>query len=422
MSQKRVAILTTFSSSDEAYSLNRVVKDQITMLTSRGYKPRVIVTEGFEPDGVYKNPDVAIFYLPAVSSSNDGVLPENWEEQANKYADALEVALEDIDVVLTHDLISQPAHLIQNVASRSVAEDRPDLHWLHWIHSVFSANIPSNVWEVAKYGREPFPNSNIVFPNSYDIPRIAHNFNVEEADVKWCPHPIDVYDFFGIDPVIGAHLEKIKALDADVIMTYPCRLDRGKQPHVLVEVLGGLKSTGKRGVAIIMDFHSTGGDKLTYKQDMRSRAKELGVEDDLIFLSEISEEYEYEAQHDVVRQLPSISNVFIMPSKSETYSLVTQEAILAGNFVILNHDFAPFRSIYGDLPKYYQFSANISFSGMDGTINTEYGNKEDYFFNIANYINYMTSFDKVLALKTKIRKTRHTSAVMRDYLEPLLSA
>ena len=36
---KRIAILTTFSSFSEAYSLNRVVMNQIRMLVDNGYKP-----------------------------------------------------------------------------------------------------------------------------------------------------------------------------------------------------------------------------------------------------------------------------------------------------------------------------------------------------------------------------------------------
>ena len=55
---KTVAILTNFSSYSEAYSLNRVVMNQIRMLVDNGYKPIVIVGEHFKPVQDYVHPNV----------------------------------------------------------------------------------------------------------------------------------------------------------------------------------------------------------------------------------------------------------------------------------------------------------------------------------------------------------------------------
>lgn len=420
--QKRVAIFTTFRSADAAYSLNRVVQDQIKMLLYGGYSPVVFVAKGFAPTEAYALEGVKLFELPDVPTSNEGILPEGWELERDKMVEALREGLKDIDVVITHDLISQAAHLIHNLAARIVADEIPRVRWLHWIHSVFSSNMASNVLEASKIGRQRFPRSFIVFPNNYDIPRIAINFNVEEPDVKWCPHPTDIEAFFGMHPVSRAFIQKNDILSADVIMTYPCRLDRGKQPHLLVELTGAIKRIGKSVKCIIMDFHSTGGDKVTYREEMKEQARNLGIEEKLLFFSEFDKQFEYEAPHEVVKDLMSISNVFMMPSRSETYSLVTQEAILCGNFAILNHDFTPFRSIFGNLPKYFQFSANIAMSGYDGNTETKYSNVGEYFDGIARYINYMITFNNPLALKTQIRRDRNLYSVFKNYLEPLLFA
>jgi len=156
---------------------------------------------------------------------------------------------------------------------------------------------------------------------------------------------------------------------------------------------------------------------------MKEQAKELNLtEDEIIFFSEFDRQFQYEAPQQIVKDLMSISNVFMMPSRSETYSLVAQEAILTGNFLILNQDFLPFRSIFGDLPKYFQFSANIGFDGFDGSTDTQYGDKKAYFNDIAGYISYMLTFDKILALKTKFRRERNLYAVFENYFEKLLYA
>ena len=61
-------------------------------------------------------------------------------------------------------------------------------------------------------------------------------------------------------------------------------------------------------------------------------------------------------------------------------------------------------------------------NGFDGNTETQYGDKKAYFDGIAAYISYMITFNKVLALKTKIRKERNIYAVFDNYLKPLLYA
>ena len=57
-------------------------------------------------------------------------------------------------------------------------------------------------------------------------------------------------------------------LNADVISVYPCRLDRGKQPQYLIKTMGAIKSLGRKVSCVLFDFHSTGGDKVVYKDEL----------------------------------------------------------------------------------------------------------------------------------------------------------
>lgn len=422
---KKIAIFTSFDSYDAAYSLNLVAEDQVKMLLVGGYEPVVVVNEGFKPEGAYALPGVLLEKVPKATASNQGILPDNWKDEV----DSLSAKYEDIVVrhgvktAITHDFISQPAALVHNLALRKVGERQPGLSFLHWVHSVFSSNVGSNVLEAAKIGRSKWPNSKIVFPNAYDRPRVARSFNVEEGDVLHVPHPIDIAGFYNFPEPLRRVIEEREILDKDIIIVYPCRLDRGKQPHFIIEIAAALKRFGSSVSFICCDFSSTGGDKVTYREEMKARADALGLDDtDVVFLSEAAKEYSYNAPRSVMMGLFSISNVFILPSKSETYSLVAQEAAIAGNFLILNHDFFPLRSIYGEDPKYYRFSANIGLDGLDGSTDVEYNDPQKYWEDVAKYIRYQVRFNRVLALKTKIRKTRNLRAVFRDYLEPACSA
>ena len=422
---KKVCVLTTFDSADPSYSLNLVCEDQLKMLLLGGYKPVVIVNDGFTPVGVYADERVIIEKAKKATSSNQGILPTTWKDEvvvlAKQYKEIFEK--HKVDVVITHDLIAQPAALVNNMAGREVAKEMPEISWRHFIHSVFSSNVESNILEVSRAGREKWPTKfKLVFPNSYDKSRVARNFHVEELDVIHVPHPSDVLALFDFEPELRKIIEDNHVLDKEVVMVLPARLDRGKQVHMNVEAAAAIKRQGTSVAFICVDFSSTGGDKVTYRREMRELAAEKGLDEtDVIFLSEQSEKYRYSGTKKTVGNLFSISNIFMLASKSETYSLVTQEAGLAGNFLILNWDFLPTRSVFGDTPKYFKFSSNIDIlSGMDGSSDTNYGDRDAYFDDIGRYVRHMIKYDPVLSMKTKLRTTRSLQAVWRNYFEPML--
>lgn len=428
---KRVAIFTTFTSADSAYSLNRVVQDQIKMLVTHGYEPTVIVADSSTWDNPPENyglPGVTIKKIPNVPVSNEVKSDETFDADVLALKESLEEILKDVDVILTHDIVYQPAALKHNLAARKVAKENPEKLWLHWIHS---ATSPYNLIGLRQHFtdeyinliQEKFPNSFYIFFNDYSKPRVAANFNVSEEDVKIIHHPTDYCRFFRFEPFIEEMVEKYKLLSADAICVYPARLDRGKQVEVAVKVMASLKKLGNSVRMIVVDFHSTGGDKVTYRQELKDTGIDWGLnEQELIFTSEVRPEWEYQAPQDVVNQLMIMQNVMVMPSRSESYSLVTQEAALSFSVGVLNQDFPPFRDIFGVGPFYKKFSSNLDIlTGLDGDTTTKYNNERAYFEDIAGSVNYELKNNRVLTWNIKLRKERNLDYVFRNELEPLLS-
>ncbi len=203
-------------------------------------------------------------------------------------------------------------------------------------------------------------------------------------------------------------------------MIYPLRLDRGKNAEMNIRIIASCLEIGLTAHLVFCDFQSTGGDKVAYREELKQLAADLGAGDAVTFLSEFDEGALLESDHQVVLDFFTLSNVFCLPSKSETYSLVAQEAMLKGNFCILNHDFAPMRQIYGKNAIYRQFSSNIGFDGYDGEIQTAYGDVDDYFRGIATNLRYWLENDKTLRAKTWVRTVRNPDYVFREFIEPLL--
>lgn len=422
---KQIFIFTNFSQYLRSYSPIIVCGEHLKQLTRAGYEPTLITAEGWDP------PEDTIFARVKTLRIEPGhvygeptELTEEDEEQIERLYNEINDALPKDSVVMTHDLIFLPDYTKHNIACRRIASERSDVQWIHIVHSATSPG--SLIKERAMYGdkykellSEKFPNSIVAFPNAFSIPRVARNFNYEEDQIFEVPHSTDPTE--GMHPIVKRLYDEKELGDVDVLMIYPLRLDRGKNAEVNVLTIAQFKDLGLNAHIVFCDFQSTGDDKVVYRNDLKALAKEHGAENNLTFLSEFDESLQMEAPHEIVLDLFVLSNVFIMPSKSETYSLITQEAMLKGNLIICNGDFLPFRQIFGDNAIYRQFGANIGFDGFDGEITTEHQpNLAAYCRDIAININYWLKHDKSLKGKTWVRTQRNPDAVFRKYLEPLL--
>jgi len=402
------------------------------MFVRHGYKPVAIVCEGFKPDGPFGLEGVELRFIPNFRRSNRAELDDSWDEDIAALEDALARNLEGIEVCLSHDVVYQNAELKLNLAARRVAKKRPDLRWLHWVHSATRPGFLSSSEGFLQTVRTKFPNSFIVYPNPYELPRVARSFGYEEDEVKCVFHPIDVCGYMGFHDITTRMVDEYNILSADAIGVYPVRLDRGKQVEYCVRVFAQLKRIGRSVRLIVVDFHSTGGDKVTYRSQLKKLGIDLGLNsNELIFTSEFSSETHLSCPRAVVRDLMFLCNVYIHPSVSETFSLTTQEAGLNGAFLVLNWDWPAMRSIYGKNAIYTGFSSDHHSVGHLWEENTErtYGGAAEgqegvnaFAFDIANRIAYELDTNMVLAQQRDRRQNFNLDAVFKNQLQPLLYA
>lgn len=434
--QKRVAIFTNFNSADPAYSLNRVVQDQIKMLLHNGYEDiTVIVADSFQPVEMYNH--VKLAFIPNVPCHNEVQKDETFDDDVDLIYTQLKNVLEGVDVVLTHDIVYQPAALKHNMAARKYAKENTKIKWLHWIHSATSPVKLDSLLGIFedKYLdliRQEFPNSYYIFFNHYSIPRIAQNFGVDQEIVKIVHHPIDLCGFFGVDQKVANFVDEKQLLKADAVCIYPCRLDRGKQVEMAIKTMACMKKFDISVRMIVVDFHSTGGDKVVYRDELKEIGIDWGLNPmELSFTSEFDSEWATQVPHTIVKDLMMFSNILIMPSVSESYSLVAQEAAALGLVLVLNFDFPPFRDIFGPNAIYRKYSGGIDImNGMDGWTGTQYGpadaspgerkhHEKSYHTETAGMIaSKLLNYDN-LAMKRKIFQERNLDYVFKKELEPL---
>lgn len=424
---KRICIFTNFTVADEAYSLNRVVQDQIKMFLRNGIKPIVVVSEGFNPVGVYKFADMR--YIPNVPCHNEVKKDPTFESDVDVLTDAIVPILKEVDTVLTHDIVYKPSELKHNFAIRAALKriDKTP-RFLHWIHSATSPVKLSSLMGVftdkyVELVREPFPNSYYVFFNDWSKPRIAKNFNVEENIVKTVYHPSDLAEVFGLDVDVEQFMLDYDMFSADAIGIYPCRLDDGKKVEMLIRTMACLKDFDMKVRTIVVDFHSTGGPKITYRNKLKETAIDYGLnQQELVFTSEYKPEWNYEVPHTKVLQMMRVANVLVMSSVSESFSKVTQEFALTGGVTVLNQNFPPFREIFGPKGIYRQYEADVNVLDVcDGVTTVNYGDGEKaHHKETARLVAFQLREHDSLATQIRLRKERNLDHIFKNYLAHLL--
>ncbi|MCP4088651.1 MAG: glycosyltransferase [Gammaproteobacteria bacterium] len=453
----KVAILTRFKQSAEglAYSVDTVVQEQLGMLVLHGYNPAVLVVKSDDwsnHPGWYNHDSVEIIQYPSVSDTNQEGEEDQFIDDIELLTTALTTALSDVDVVLTHDIIYLPDHLKAAIAARNTAKQLPDITWFHWIHSTLSpehqdkSGIAGYLYEEVL--SQEWPNSHPVFFNRMSIPIIANNFHYEEADVRIVPHATDICRFFGFSPLTTRLYREKQLYMADYLTVCPVRLDKGKQVDWTIRIMARLKSKGECIRIVVMDSTSQHPLACDYREELKYIAMEYGLDQsELIFTSEFDDSLRRGAPQSMVRELFSISNIYIQPSRSESYSLSTQEAAITGNLLILNDDFPPFREIFGDQALFFQFGSAIDrYQLQDGATTlqiedlefpykpVEYPDsllieKDDsWLVNgkaahadfIASKIRYEFLNNIVLRQRQKRLKDRNLHSVFEKYLQPLI--
>jgi len=322
--------------------------------------------------------------------SNKIVIDGSTESQIKQTEAIFLKKFQGLDVILTHDLLYQPNFFIGNIAAKRIAQ-KLNVKFLHWIHS--STNLAKQAGQFNRELKAKFPNSKLVCFHAEEIECKRKQYGFERDEVVILPSPIDFTEDYS---QTAKHIiDKADLWSQDIVIVYPCRLDRGKQPHIVIEIADHLNQLGYKTKAVIVDFHSTGGDKVKYRNEMKS--------DNVFFVSDL---YPYSISHKAVMELMEFSDVFIHPSRSEADGLILFEAAWKRCGLVLNFDLPRFRE-FEQYSRQYKFSSNIDLlNGETGNTETNYKNRNQYFEDIAKSIIYDLEHNPVLAMRRKVKKER----------------
>lgn len=362
MGKRRVGMLTTFCDVTSGYSLITVAETQIRMLLDHYYDPAILTQEGerwqdhlgewhFKPFQEHGLWDRRKIDLRPVVPWRAIAYGDDFEGAVEAMVEALRENLAEVEVCIAHDIILQTWYVVHNIAMRRYAAERPDLTWLHWIHSCPGWGRPIAYPHNARHTPPP---GYIIYPNSSDLGFPMRAYRVGEDRVIAHPHTLD--PLAGLSPQTKALVSACDFLDADVRCIYPVRMDRGKQPERIIELLAGCQAHGRTTKLLVCDWQSGGERFQRYMDELAEHARTLGVP--VCFASRLDDRCNQGVPREVVLELFGLCNMYVHPSRVETYGFTVHEAMRAGCLCVLNADFPPMRERFGEAALYLPFGSD----------------------------------------------------------------
>ena len=411
---ERIAIITSFTEFNPGYSLTGIVSDQVRMLQEAGHDVSLFVCENYN-DAKYPGPvgcDIQKV-MPKCNlfdyQSVEDVSAEHEQTAIDTFA-ALVNALEGYDLVFTHDLIFTGWHLPYALGVKKASLKLPGVRgWLHWIHSIPSGQ--RDWWDIKSYGG----NHKIIFPNKTDLIRVAEQYRGDLGDVRCIPHIKDPRSWFGFCKQTLDIIDNIPALlTADFVQVLPASVDRLSAKRVLevMKIFANLKYCGCNVCLLIANQWATTNVHKECISNYEFYAHNCNLERrvDFAFTSTLGD-YEIGLSQQAIRDLMLLSNLFIFPTREESFGLVVAEAGLSGSLLVLNRSLQMQMEISGLTGLYFDFGSYTNNFNVD--------NEEKYYLDIAKIIIGKAEQDNAIKSKTFFRQNNNWTRLYKKAYLPV---
>jgi len=423
-----VAILTNFMEFNPGYSLTGIAQDQAKMLSDNGHPVKLFVNSSYkignndesqfthnvstELSHVELYRTIPFSHLIDYTSVKD--FTEHHKDIIKQTKEMLLKELQGVKYVFTHDFIFTGWFLPYGIGVLEAAKEFPNTMFYHWIHSTPSTN--RDWWDFSKWGGN---NHKIIFPNKTEKVRVAEQYKTMPQNVECLHHIKDLrtWNDFCADSndFIKEHPE---IMSADIVKIYPMSSDRlgAKGLEAVIKIFEKFKLLRYSVCLVIANQWATGRQR---KEDLQTylkfaRNSGLVIDKEFIFTSEWNnEKYNTGIPKRMLRDLMTCSNMFIFPTREESFGLVGVEIPLSTSaLVITNRSLTMMAEIHGNLTDDYHFgSFHHSFST---------DNIGKYYSDVALLIHSAFQRNSVVQHRTFIRKHYNWDFLYNNEYLPLM--
>lgn len=424
--KERIAILCNFQDFHPRYSLTGIVKDQVEMLLKYEHNVSLFVSKNFNfkenildienyPKDKFKLRDIIPFaHLKDYRTIAD-LTPEH-KDTITETSNVLVQELSEFDIAFTHDWIFTGWNLPYAEACKRAGNLlKEKIKWMHWIHSVPTTMF--DWWDIQKYGKQ----HKIIYPNETDRILVSEQYRGRIEHVRSVPHIKDLRSWMDFSDDTCRFIDKYPAvMQADIVQILPASVDRlaAKRVHEVINIFSNFKRAGRTVCLVIANQWATGRQQKENVEKYKGFAKQFGLfPEEVIFTSDFeSPKFDVGIPKRMVRELFQCSNLFVFPTREESFGLVVPEAALAGGVLLVLN-----RSLRMQVEVARGESSALFFDFGSFHHNFVCDNPNVYYNDIAQIILGRMVRDESIMAKTLARQTYNWDSLYKNKYLPLLA-
>ena len=382
-----------------------VLGQHARLMADVGHQVRIVAGRGDQID-----PRVAFVPVPRADSRHPDVLavkaqldkgrvPSEFHDLVASLTADLSEALDDVDVLLAHNVCSLNKNLALTAALRNLV-GRNGLQIILWHHDLawttprYRAELHDGYpWDLL---RQAWPGVKQVTISELRQRELAGLFQINREEIEVIPNGIDISAFHKLEKQTREYVEQLDLLHASPLLLLPVRITPRKNIElalcVCAELLGRFPEL-KLIVTGPLGPHNPAN--VTYFEKLVALRKELKVEHVVGFLAELTSEY---ISDEVISDFYHLADALFLPSYEEGFGIPVLEAGLA-NLPIFCSDIPPLRNLGGSSATYFS--------------------PHDHPERIADTIANQLSSNLVFQLRTNVRRQYSWEGIYTRYIAPL---
>jgi glycosyltransferase involved in cell wall biosynthesis len=334
------------------------------LMADAGHQVQIVAGRGEQTD-----PRIPFIHLPMADSRHPEVLAIKAELDAGhlppgfaKLADSLTAnfneILEDVDILIAHNVCSLNKNLALTAAVRNLA-NLSHLRIILWHHDL--------AWTTARYRaelhegypwdllRQAWKGVKQVTISEMRQRELAELFQTSPEEIDVIPNGVDAAGFHKLEQQTRQYVKQLDLLQAAPLLLLPVRITPRKNIELALRVCASLSDhfpDTKLVVTGPLGPHNPANVK--YFEKLTNLRKELGLDHVVSFLAELTTEY---IPDEVISDFYHLADALFLPSYEEGFGIPILEAGLAG-LPIFCSDIPPLRSLGGSYVNYFSPDAD----------------------------------------------------------------
>lgn len=272
-----------------------------------------------------------------------GSLPESYELRLSNLQKRIETEIGNIDTVIIHNMMTMPFNLTATEAFWNYMEQNRQKHFYVWVHDL--------AWLMGEhknylYNRRPWtllkktlPQVTYITVSEFRRRQMAELMNIPRRKIIVIPNTIKYQDFLRFSKVTDHVLNHLSIFHRYPVILLPVRQIPRKNIERSLRIIKTLSATHPEMLGIITGFPvRENGELSAYSRLVSDMVEELGLQSNVVFLSQVFKELGIADEHNrvVVHDLYFVCHLVLYLSLDEGFGMPILEAGAARTPIVLS--------------------------------------------------------------------------------------